>query len=89
MSDHSLKFVVLRRLMKYLLHAEALGAFMLLGMVFILAILISFACGYGVRDLVSRRRRAAARATRAAREEYFKGLLQFPISDSRAGDQIP
>jgi hypothetical protein len=57
--------------MKYCFHVEALGALMLLGMVFVLVILISFACGYGVRELVSRRRRAAARA---AREEYYNRL---------------
>ena len=33
---------------------------------FLFVILISFACGYGVRELISRRRRAAIR------EEYYR-----------------
>ena len=54
-----------------------------LALLLILPLLISFACGYGVRELISRLRRAAAR------EKYYQAHPEErSLQDATAHTQI-
>jgi hypothetical protein len=52
----------------------------------ILGLVVGFACGYGIRELISRRRRAAAREKFFRRQEQIRGQKRYDESNSESGN---
>ena len=52
----------------------------------ILGLVVGFACGYGVRELISRRRRAAAREKFLRKREQKREQERYDESSSEPGN---
>jgi hypothetical protein len=52
----------------------------------VIALCTGFACGYGIRELISRRRRAAAREKFFRRQEQIRGQKRYDESNSESGN---
>ena len=52
----------------------------------ILGLVVGFACGYGIRELISRRRRAAAREKFLRKQDEKREQKRYDESNSEPGN---